>query len=120
MGIAEASKNKDAAFLYLMWALNKTNQTRMLKTGAGVPARVSPLDDPEALAASPFGKEWAETLKASSSIAMSCLPQVQPVTEFRDIFGVALTNMLGGADIRSELKKATADYKPILDQSEKS
>ena len=120
MGIAEASKNRDAAFLYLMWALNKANQTRMLKSGAGVPARVSPLDDADAMAASPFDKEWAETLKISSGIAMSCLPQVQPVTEFRDIFGVALTNMLGGADIRSELKKATAEYKPILDESEKS
>jgi multiple sugar transport system substrate-binding protein len=120
MGIAEASKNKDAAFLYLMWALGKANQARMLKLGAGVPARVSPLGDADAMAGSPFGKEWADAMRVSAGIALPCLPQVQPVTEFRDIFGVALTNMLGGADIRSELKKATAEYKPILDQSEKS
>jgi multiple sugar transport system substrate-binding protein len=41
-----------------------------------------------------------------------------PVTEFRDVFGIALTNMLSGADPAAELKKATETFKPILEKSE--
>jgi multiple sugar transport system substrate-binding protein len=36
------------------------------------------------------------------------------VTEFRDIYGIALTNMLQGADPAAELKKASEQFKPIL------
>ena len=32
---------------------------------------------------------------------------IVPVTEFRDVFGIALTNMINGADPATELKKAT-------------
>jgi multiple sugar transport system substrate-binding protein len=42
-----------------------------------------------------------------------------PVTEFRDVFGIALTNMIGGADPAAELKKATEQFRPILEKSEK-
>jgi multiple sugar transport system substrate-binding protein len=48
------------------------------------------------------------------------LPIIVPVTEFRDIFGIALTNMINGADPASELKKATAEFQPVLDKSEKA
>ena len=41
-----------------------------------------------------------------------------PVTEFRDVFGVALTNMISGADPAAELKKATEAFKPVLEKSE--
>jgi multiple sugar transport system substrate-binding protein len=36
------------------------------------------------------------------------------VTEFRDNYGIALTNIIGGADAATELKKATEAFKPIL------
>ena len=49
---------------------------------------------------------------------MPGLPVIVPVTEFRDTIGTALTNMLGGADPAAELKRATAEFKPILDKSE--
>ncbi|TMH47717.1 MAG: sugar ABC transporter substrate-binding protein, partial [Betaproteobacteria bacterium] len=48
------------------------------------------------------------------------LPIISPVTEFRDVFGVALTNMINGADPATELKKATAEFQPVLDKSEKA
>jgi len=41
-----------------------------------------------------------------------------PVTEFRDVFGVALTNMIGGSDVAAELKKATEAFAPVLAKSE--
>ena len=52
-------------------------------------------------------------------IAQPGLPVISPVTEFRDVFGVALTNMINGADPATELKKATAEFQAVLDKSEK-
>lgn len=119
LGIPESSKNKQAAFYFLMWATNKSNQAKMLRAGAGVPSRTSPLKDPSSQTGSVFGKEWFQTLVASAQIARSALPGIVPVTEFRDIFGIALTNMIGGSDPKAELRKATEQFKPILDQSER-
>ena len=42
------------------------------------------------------------------------------MAEFRDIFGIALTNMISGADPKEELVKATDQFKPILEKSEKA
>ena len=55
-----------------------------------------------------------------SKIGRPSLPVVIPVTEFRDIFGIALTNMINGADPKAELEKATEQFKPILEKSEKA
>ena len=43
-----------------------------------------------------------------------------PVTEFRDVIGIALTNMIQGADVASELHKATETFKPVLEASLKT
>ena len=56
----------------------------------------------------------------SMKIARPGLPEIVPVTEFRDVFGIALTNMIGGADPATELKKATETFKPMLEQSLKT
>ena len=40
--------------------------------------------------------------------------------EFRDTIGTALTNLLGGADAGTEMKRATAEFQPVLDKSEAS
>ncbi len=51
---------------------------------------------------------------------MPGLPVIVPVTEFRDVIGTALTNLLGGADPATEMKRATAEFQPVLDKSEQS
>ena len=45
------------------------------------------------------------------------LPVIVPVTEFRDTIGTGLTNIVGGADPATEMKKATAAFQPVLDKS---
>ncbi|MDB5402094.1 MAG: transporter substrate-binding protein, partial [Rhodopila sp.] len=35
----------------------------------------------------------------------------------RDTLGVALTNIVGGADPATELKRATSSFQPVLDKS---
>jgi len=119
MGIASASTKKEAAYLYCQWATNKANQLKMLLAGAGSPARNSPLMNTEAISKSKFGKEYFDCLLGSAKIGRPGLPVIAPVTEFRDVFGIALTNMIGGADPRTELAKATEQFKPVLEKSEK-
>ena len=119
-GISTYSKKKGPAFFYLQWASNKANQTRMLQALAGAPVRTSAYAAAQASSDFKAPKEWVECMLASAKIAQPGLPVIAPVTEFRDTFGVALTNMINGADPATELKKATAEFQPVLDKSEKS
>ncbi|MCA1645632.1 MAG: extracellular solute-binding protein [Chloroflexi bacterium] len=117
IGVVRASKKQGPAYLYALWSTNKKNQARMLAAGAASPARTSAYSDPDAMANMQVPQEWVDTLIAAGKIGRPGLPEIEPVTEFRDTFGIALTNMIGGADPKAELDKATADFKPVLDKS---
>jgi len=119
-GVSTYSKRKGPAWYYVQWASNKMNQTRMLQAAAGAPVRNSAYAAAQKSADFKAPKQWVECMLTSASIAEPGLPIIAPVTEFRDVFGVALTNMINGADPAAELKKATADFQPVLDKSEKS
>jgi len=112
-----AAKNKKAAWLFLQWICGKEEQAEVLRTGSGTPARLSVYARDDLVANSSFPKEWFETTGTSLKIARSGLPVIVPVTEFRDTIGVALTNIVGGSDPATELKKATAAFQPVLDKS---
>jgi multiple sugar transport system substrate-binding protein len=120
LGIAEASRKRGPAWLYLQWAVNKTNQLRFLTQGAGAPARVSPFRDEAAIRGSRFARDYFETLIESGRISRPGLPEIVPVTEFRDTLGAALTNTIGGADVATELRRATEAFRPVLEQSERA
>ena len=117
IGIPAASKNKVAAWLYVQWATSKTMFPEWLRVGAGTPPRASSYTDQALVKASAFPKEWFDTTLTSLKIARSGLPEIVPVTEFRDTIGVALTNIIGGADPAAEMKKATEAFKPVLAKS---
>ena len=112
-----AAKNKKAAWLFLQWVCGKEFLAEVLRTGSGTPARMSVYARDDLVANSTFPKEWFETTATSLKIARSGLPVIVPVTEFRDTIGVGLTNIVGGADAATELKKATASFQPVLDKS---
>ena len=114
IGVPVGAKNKVAAWLYVQWATSKLIQPHWLRTGSGTPPRASSYDDDSIVKASAFPKEWFETTRASLGIARSGLPEIVPVTEFRDTIGVALTNIVGGADAGTEMRKATEAFKPVL------
>jgi multiple sugar transport system substrate-binding protein len=120
LGISQGSSKakKGAAWLYIQFMANKGNQLKMLQAGAGSPGRESPFANPEATANSRFPKQYYDCLLGSGKIGRPGLPVIIPVTEFRDVFGVALTNTLSGADPATELKKATEAFRPILEKSE--
>jgi multiple sugar transport system substrate-binding protein len=120
LGVSAVSKNKGAAYLFCQWATNKAMLLNLVRAGGGASPRLSTYADPALVKDSPFGKEWLATLLESAKIAQLGLPEIIPVTEFRDTFGVALTDMIGGADVASSLKKATETFKPVLEKSLKS
>jgi multiple sugar transport system substrate-binding protein len=119
-GISTFSKRKGPSWFYLQWAANKANQTRVLQAAAGAPVRNSAYAAAQSSADFKAPKQWVECMLTSARIAQPGLPVIAPVTEFRDVFGIALTNMINGADPAAELKKATAEFQPILDKSEKA
>ncbi|HKU95926.1 MAG TPA: extracellular solute-binding protein [Vineibacter sp.] len=116
--IPAASSKKEAAYLAALWMTGRQMTSRMLQTGGGVPFRSAPLKDNEVLAQLTIPREWAETAAGCAPISMPGLPVIVPVTQFRDTIGTALTNLLGGADAATEMKRATAEFKPILEKSE--
>jgi multiple sugar transport system substrate-binding protein len=120
IGVTQASKNKEAAYLYCQWAVSKAMGARLLQIGGGVPFRNSILNDETVRAGVKMPAEWLQSVVGSAKISKLGLPVVVPVAEFRDIVGAGLTATLSGADPAAELKKATDQYRPILERSEKA
>ena len=119
IGIAAASKNKDAAYLLCQWVVSRTQAARLLQAGGGVPFRNSIVHDAE-VAKGVKTQEWLKSVVDSAKISKLGLPVIIPVAEFRDIVGAALTATLSGADPATELKKAHEQFRPILERSEKA
>lgn len=120
IGVTAASKNKEAAYLFCQWAVSHSLGASLLQAGAGVPYRKSILEDPEVRAGVTMPAEWLDAVVGSGNVSRLALPVIIPVTEFRDVYGVALTNMIGGGDPAAELKRATAEFAPILARSEEA
>ena len=120
MAIPKAAAHKEAAFYTMLWMTGRTMAGRMLQVGGGVPFRSAPLKDEKILSTLTIPKEWAECANGCAPLSMSGLPVIVPVTEFRDTIGTALTNMLTGADPGAELKRATAEFQPVIDKSEQT
>lgn len=118
IGVTAKSNKKEAAYLFCQWVVSHKMGAGLLQTGSGVPFRNSIVSDPEVRKSVKMPKEWVDAVVESGKISKLSLPVIIPVTEFRDIYGVALTNMISGADPATELKKATAQFAPILAKSE--
>jgi multiple sugar transport system substrate-binding protein len=93
---------------------------RQLLGGYGAPPRQSTFVAAKADPGPRLSSAWLDSVINSAGYARPILPQIVAVTEFRDVFGSALTNMIGGADPASELKKATEAFTPVLEKSEKT
>lgn len=118
MAVTSFSKKPGPAWYYVMWATSKKMLSRSLAEGAGMQSRLSTFSDPEMLKTTTLPKEYLEVGIATGKIGRPALPVIVAVTEFRDIYGVALNNMIAGADCEAELKKATEQFKPVLDKTE--
>jgi len=120
IGVAQASPKKEAGYLYCQWAVSKIMGARLLQSGGGVPFRNSILNDETVRAGVKMPRAWLDSVIDSAKVSKLGLPVVVPVAEFRDILGAAITATLSGADPAAELKKATDQFRPILERSEKA
>ncbi|MBB3406346.1 multiple sugar transport system substrate-binding protein [Rhizobium sp. BK316] len=118
IGVTAASKNKEAAYLFCQWVVSHDMGARLLQAGAGVPFRNSVLEDAKVREGVTMPSAWVDAVAGSAKVSQLALPVIIPVTEFRDIYGVGLTNMISGADPAAELKNATAQFEPVLARSE--
>jgi len=117
LAINPFGKQKEAAWLFIAWASSRASQFKMTIEGSFTGTRVSIYNDPEYLKAQPLPKEWTEAVLGSIASGRPQLPQIKDVTQFRDIFGVALTKMIEGGDARTLLEEATKEFEPILKKS---
>jgi multiple sugar transport system substrate-binding protein len=119
-GVAAASRKIGPAWYWVQWASGKTMQARQIASGTGSSGRISATPAAKKLPEAKFNPDWLKATEDSTPIAYPVLPDIVAGNEFRDVFGVALSNMLApGASAAAELKKATEQFKPILEKSEK-
>src|SRR5256885_13669884 len=61
IGIAAASRNKEAAYLLCQWVVSKQQGARLLQAGGGVPFRNSILNDEEVRQGVTLPQEWLQS-----------------------------------------------------------
>jgi len=114
IGIAAASKVQGAAWLYCQWATSKKSQAWLMAGGSGAPTRGSAYDMVKTMSDRAVPDDWIAAVTASSRIARPCIPEIVAANEFRDVFGVALSNMLTGADPGEQLHHATESFRSVF------
>ena len=119
VGIAKASKNKEAAWEFLKWLTNPDLEKENFldksdpKTRTIVVVQKKNLVDPEINAAS-GGMHKA----AAASLAVSdTFPMLPEWPEVASALEVAISNIAGGADTKSEMDKAAKEVKAIMKRS---
>ena len=113
MAVNAFSKNKEAAFYYAQWATSKKNQVLGLLIGTPA-ARSSPWKDPEFLSKTTLPKSWIEMSAQVPSMAVGFMPEIVPVSQFRDVYGTALTKSIEGGNVAELFKAAQAEFEPVL------
>lgn len=117
LAINPFSKNKEAAWLFIAWATSRASILRLSIEGSFIGTRLSIYSDPEYLKAQTLPKSWVDAVLGSIESGRPQLPQIKDVTQFRDIFGVALTKMIEGGDAKTQLEAATKEFEPVLKKS---
>ena len=121
VGIAAQSKKTGPAWYWVQWATGKQMQARQVAGGYGAGGRASSFEAAKKSTEAKLNAEWLDSVVKSTAIAWPVLPDIVAGSEFRDVFGIALTNTLApGARPAAELKKATAEFKPVLEKTEKA
>lgn len=107
-------RNKPAAWIFATWASSRPVHWRLMIEGAMVGTRTSIYEDPEFARQHTMPKQWVEALAESLKNPRPQLPEVRDVSQFRDIFGVALTKAVEGGDPKVLLEQATKEFEPIF------
>ena len=117
MAVSAQSKNKEAAYLFCCWSTNKQNAVRELLAGVGV-GRASVWANPEVKAKPKMPQSWYDAYLDSLKIGKPGLPEINSVTEYRDIIGVAIQKAIEGAPTAQVLAEAHKDFQDLLNRTE--
>jgi multiple sugar transport system substrate-binding protein len=117
MAVSTQSKNKEAAYLFCCWSTNKQNAVRELLAGVGV-GRASTWNHPEVKAKPKMPQGWYDAYLESLKIGKPGLPEINSVTEYRDIIGVAIQKAIEGAPSAQVLAEAHKDFQDLLNRTE--
>jgi multiple sugar transport system substrate-binding protein len=119
MSIPPFTKKKEPAWFFAQWAASKEMSVRVrLKAGTNA-ARKSEWDDPRVKSAQKMPPDWVEAGRISMGDKGELwLPNIIPITEWRDIFGVAIVKVIEGGDAKAAIDAAIREFQPILDKSE--
>ena len=118
MAINPFSTKKEAAYYFIQWVVSKKMQVRMLLVGTPA-VRSSAWNDPEFLSKTTLPKAWVDVVSQVPLKVRNMLPDIVPVTEFRDIFGDALTKSIDSGNVAQLFKDAQVQFEPIYAASEK-
>ena len=113
--ISAFSTKKPQAFLFAQWMMAKEQEIRALLNGAIV-LRSSPWQDPQVTSSPKLAKGWVDMVQQVPKYIKPLLPELVDVTQFRDIFGTAITNAITGGDPAQLLQAATVQFQPIFDK----
>jgi multiple sugar transport system substrate-binding protein len=114
MALNRFGKNKEASWLFAAWVSSRPVMFNLMTQGAMIGTRNSIYQDPEFVKANSLSKGWIDAVAESLGNPIPQLPELRDVNQFRDIYGVALSNIAGGADAKAELEKATREFEPIF------
>jgi multiple sugar transport system substrate-binding protein len=114
MAINPFGKNKEAAWLFTAWVSSRPVMFNLMTQGAMIGTRNSIYQDPGFVKANSLPKGWVDAVAEALQNPIPQLPELRDVNQFRDIYGIALANIVEGADARTELEKATREFEPIF------
>jgi len=118
LSIYNGSKHKEAAWLFVQWALGKPMVLKAQLDNITT-ARVSAWESPEYRKANKYPELAAAFLEAMKTGNAQWNPPVLNVSEARDAIGAVLVKAIEGADFRSEAVKANQKLQELLDATPK-
>lgn len=112
MSINHASRNVEASWYFIQWALSKENQVRLALFGVPA-ARASAWENAEFRATAPA--DWIEASMISFERGQPYWnPPIVPVAEVRDAYGQAIVAALEGRDVTAALRTAAQEMDAIV------
>jgi multiple sugar transport system substrate-binding protein len=112
LSINHASRNVEASWYFIQWALSKENQVRLALFGVPA-ARASAWANDEFQTMAPA--DWIEASMTSFERGQPYWnPPIVPVAEVRDAYGQAIVAALEGRDIRQALQQAAQEMDRIV------
>ncbi len=118
MSISAQSRNKEAAWFFVQWASNKQNCVRELVAGVGG-GRASTWTHPDVKAKPRMPADWYTAFLESLKIGRNGLPEIVDVTQYRDIFGLAIQKAIEGGKPADLVAQAHKEFQEMLDRTEK-